>query len=150
MGTHSRARRHRTPGWGMTVSEPDLGGYPHCDAPGATRVTCASLRAQVWTCRACGGRWRSSNRYSQSFLDRVANEVRVRSALREVIALTERASVLTLTDPQVRARLIALAGTARSACHECRSTDEAPAVHWPRLTPSGQPDTRRSCLGTAR
>lgn len=69
-----------------------------------------------------GGPW-SSNRYSQSFLERVAEEVRGRSVLRDVIALTEQASVLT--DPQLRARLIALVRTAR-----CRASPAAPSARW--------------------
>lgn len=74
--------------------------------------------------------------YPQSFLDRVAEEVAVRAVLREVITLATQSSVLT--DPQVQARLIVLAGTARSGCHECRSADEAPAAHRSSVTPGGQ------------
>lgn len=51
--------------------------------------------------------------------------MRVRWVLREVIALAEQASVLT--DSQVRAQLIALAGTARSGCRERGCADGAPA-----------------------
>jgi hypothetical protein len=72
-----------------------------------------------------------------AFVERVADEVRVCTVLREVIALAKQASALT--DPQMRARLIALAGTARAGCRECRNTDEAPAVHRLRLVPGGQP-----------
>lgn len=63
-----------------------------------------------------GGRPWSSNQYSQSLLERVTEEVRVHSVLREVIALAEQASVLT--NPQLQAHLIALAGTAHSGCPE--------------------------------
>jgi hypothetical protein len=70
-------------------------------------------------------------------LDRIADELRIRTVLREVMALAEQAS--PLTDPQVQAQLIALANTARSACRRCRSTDEAPAAHRLSLTPGVQP-----------
>src|SRR5262249_19761144 len=72
-----------------------------------------------------------------TFLERVADEVRISTALREVIALAKQASALT--DPRMRARLRDLAGTARAGCPECRSTEETPAVHRLRLAPAGQP-----------
>lgn len=78
-----------------------------------------------------------STRYSQSFLDRVIEEVRVRSVLREVITLAEQASALS--DPQMQAQLTALAGTARAGCPKCRSTDQAPAAHQLRVLPMGSP-----------
>lgn len=65
--------------------------------------------------------------YSPSLLERVADELAVRSVLREIIALAEQESVLT--DPQVRAQLAALAGTAHAACREQGGTNEAPAAH---------------------
>jgi hypothetical protein len=75
--------------------------------------------------------------YPQSFLNRVADEARVRSVLRETIALAEQAPVLT--DHQVRVRLIALAGLARSGCRERGCADQAPAAYRLNVTPGGQP-----------
>lgn len=72
-----------------------------------------------------------------AFVERVADEVRVCTVLREAIVLAKQASALT--DPQMRARLMALAGTARAGCPECRNTDETPAVHRLRLVPGGHP-----------
>lgn len=72
-----------------------------------------------------------------TLLERVAGEVRVCTVLREVIALAKQASALT--GPQMRARLIDLAGTAQAGCPECRGTDETPAVHRLRLAPGGRP-----------
>ncbi|HET9255698.1 MAG TPA: hypothetical protein VFO16_10910 [Pseudonocardiaceae bacterium] len=93
------------PDKGMAQPSPPL--CPYRDAPGAARMAGIPPRAQAWT----------SVPLSPSLLDRVAEELRVRSALRKVIALAERSSALS--GPELRARLAALAGKARAGCPEC-------------------------------
>ena len=78
----------------------------YCDAPGAQRVVCKSSQVQAWSCRGCGGRWwfTAVNPPVRAFLEQLAEDVAARAVLREVIALRELAP--TLTDGQLRTRLI--------------------------------------------
>jgi hypothetical protein len=86
-------------------------------AGSGVQSTPAPLKVQAWTCTACRTNWAITtvNPSPQPFFDHLAATVEqlgaARSMLRQVCALAD--DVATITDQQLRDRLLALASCAR-------------------------------------
>jgi ribosomal protein L37AE/L43A len=101
-----------------TVTDPtDDEACPGCGATSGVQSMPAPLKVQAWTCTACRTNWAITtvNPSPQPFFDRLAATVEqlgaTRSRLRQVCALPDDAA--TITDQQLRDRLLALASWAR-------------------------------------
>jgi hypothetical protein len=71
-------------------------------------------KVQAWSCAACGTQWAVSVINPRPYLDHLTAAVELaaaRSVLRRLITLAELAP--TLSDVELRARLVALAGRLR-------------------------------------
>lgn len=79
------------------------------------RITGASPRVQAWLCSECDTRWATTTVNPQLHLDRLATTVKqlntAKALLRQVITLADDADALS--DLELRARLLALAGDAQ-------------------------------------
>jgi ribosomal protein L37AE/L43A len=100
---------------------PEAEACPYCgETTGVQLTTGTSPKVQAWSCTACSTDWAISVVNPRPYVDRLAATVELavaRSVLRQVIALADDAP--TITDQQLRARLLALippvsmAGTTR-------------------------------------
>ncbi len=93
----------------------DIDPCPHCGGiSGVQPITGTSPRIRAWSCAACRTNWAATT-VSQRYFDRLAATVEqlhtARSVLRQVITLADDAD--TLTDQELRARLLTLARGAR-------------------------------------
>lgn len=89
---------------------------PYCGARDGTRQTSEIGRTRAWACERCGTEWavslvrpdsRAAGQLSE--LGAAAQEIRwLRATLHQLIALADEAT--RLSDHQLRARLLALAG----------------------------------------
>ncbi|MGH3764905.1 MAG: hypothetical protein ACRDTX_07120 [Pseudonocardiaceae bacterium] len=95
----------------------DLESCPYCGGTtGVQVITDTPPIVQGWSCRECGTEWWISviNPRPRPFLDHLAGTVELAAArltLRGVCALADQAP--GLTDTELRARLVALAESAR-------------------------------------
>jgi hypothetical protein len=94
-----------------------------------------SPRVQAWSCRACTTQWAITTVTPQPYLDRLTASVEqlgaTRSVLRQVISLAD--DVATLSDTELRDRLLALADRARLAQRPLALTGQDPGgVTLPR------------------
>jgi ribosomal protein L37AE/L43A len=102
----------------FTVTGTEDEACPYCGETTAVQPTTGtSPRVQAWSCTACRTDWAITVVNPQPYFDRLAATVEQLGVLRQVIALAEDAP--TITDQQLRARLLALippvsmAGTTR-------------------------------------
>lgn len=101
-----------------TVTDPTGETCPGCgDTTAAQPTTGTSPRGQASSCTACRTNWAITTVNPQSYLDRLTATVEqlgaTRSVLRQMITLADDAA--TLSDTELRDRLLALADRARLA-----------------------------------
>jgi ribosomal protein L37AE/L43A len=103
-----------TPDSAVTASS-DIDPCPHCGTTAGVRlITSNPPKVQAWSCVACGTQWAVSVVNPHLYLNRLTAAVELaaaRSVLREIIALADGEQ--TLTDAELRARLVQLAGLMR-------------------------------------
>jgi hypothetical protein len=93
----------------------DVDPCPHCGGiSGVQPITGTSPRVQAWSCAACDTNWATTT-VNPRYFDHLAATVEqlntARSVLWQVITLADDAD--TLTDQELRARLLTLAKDAR-------------------------------------
>lgn len=98
------------------MTSPTDDACPRCEATtGVRQITGTSPKVRAWSCTACGLDWAISvvNPHLRAgYLAAAAEEIRrLRWTLRQVITLAD--DVPTITDQQLRDRLLALAQRAR-------------------------------------
>ena len=96
---------------------PETEPCPYCRATSGVQSTPAPPRVKAWTCTACRTDWAITAVNPRLYFDRLAATVEqlgaTRSVLRQVISLAD--DVATLSDKELRDRLLALADKARLA-----------------------------------
>ena len=106
----------------MTVAETsNIDPCPCCDTTAGVQLITIYPRVRAWSCAVCGVNWAITVVNSCPYLDLLIAAVEVsvaRSVLRQAIALADQAPILT--DVELRARLVALAGTAQWGCRRVR------------------------------
>jgi hypothetical protein len=118
-----------------TVTSPaERDPCPSCGAiTGVRWITGTPLKAQAWSCGACGTEWVTSVVNPRPFLNLLTASVELamaRSVLGELIRLADQAPVLT--EEQLRFRLLTLAACA--ALHS-PAPSRSPAGHRSRALP---------------
>jgi transposase-like protein len=101
-----------------TVTDPADEACPGCgETAGVQPTPGISPRVKAWSCTACRTDWAITTVNPQPYCDRLAATVEqlgaTRSLLRQVITLADNAA--TLSDKELRDRLLALADRARLA-----------------------------------
>jgi ribosomal protein L37AE/L43A len=108
----------------MTEQDPStvsarLTSCPGCGEIEDVEQTSSTPRVAAWKCTRCGMSWAITVVNPQPYFDRLAATVEqlgaTRSVLRAVVTLADDAP--TITDQQLRDRLVALADRARLAQH---------------------------------
>lgn len=99
----------------MVTGPADLDPCPYCGGTsGVQQIAHTPPKVRGWRCRKCGTDWWIGVVNSRTYLDYLAGSSELaaaRSVLRRVIALADEAPMLT--DVEMRARLVALAGCAQ-------------------------------------
>ena len=94
---------------------PDDGPCPYCGTSDGVQRQPAPPRVQAWRCTSCGTDFACTTVNPQPYFDHLTATVQqlgaARSILREVVALADDAP--TITDRELRHRLLALASYAR-------------------------------------
>ncbi|HEX6402592.1 MAG TPA: hypothetical protein VF003_05440 [Pseudonocardiaceae bacterium] len=93
----------------------DIDPCPHCGTTAGVRLTTNNPpKVRAWSCAACGTDWAVSVVNPHLYLDGLTAAVDLAAArrvLRQLVTLASEAP--TLTDAQLRTRLVALAGSLR-------------------------------------
>jgi transposase-like protein len=111
---------------------PEIEPCPYCRATSGVQSTPAPPRVQAWSCTACRTDWAITVVTPRPYFNRLAATVEqlgaTRSVLRQVISLAD--DTATLSDSELRDRLLALADRARLA--QCPIVADPGGVTLPR------------------
>ncbi len=91
-----------------TGTTSDTDPCPYCGTTSGVQPVTTSPKVQAWSCAECGTQWAVSVVNPRPYMDHLTATV----VARRLVTLADLAPILT--DTELRARLVALAGLARS------------------------------------